>query len=164
MNSQRSWWHEFLKNSILLGDLPTHHVIFSSSMLFRRHVLNISEGIHDMGGFEWKLILLLLLAWILTFFCLIKGIKSTGKVGQPIYLYTPLQKLYGLVQSCMWEDWMLWFQGIKQISYICDTFNIGKADFFIQYKKFISGHSPIKSYESILGYRLPEIFKFFIWI
>jgi hypothetical protein len=33
-----------------------------------------------MGPVQWKLALCLMAAWIVIFFCLIKGIKSSGKV------------------------------------------------------------------------------------
>ena len=44
------------------------------------YVLDMSEGLHDMGGLRWQLVLCLLGAWLLVFVCLIKGIKSQGKV------------------------------------------------------------------------------------
>ena len=43
-------------------------------------VLNESDGLDNMGVFQWKLTLCLLAAWIIIFLCLIKGIKSSGKV------------------------------------------------------------------------------------
>ncbi len=45
------------------------------------YVLDISEGIHDLGAVRWQLALCLLGAWILVCLCLIKGIKSQGKVS-----------------------------------------------------------------------------------
>ncbi|XP_041348336.1 sodium- and chloride-dependent glycine transporter 1-like [Gigantopelta aegis] len=44
------------------------------------YALNVSPGIEDFGTPQWKLVLCLMLAWVICFFCLIKGIKSTGKV------------------------------------------------------------------------------------
>ncbi|KAL5012798.1 hypothetical protein ScPMuIL_011349 [Solemya velum] len=46
------------------------------------HVLRIDEsgGIGDLGGISIKNLLCLLLAWTIIFFCLMKGIKSSGKV------------------------------------------------------------------------------------
>ena len=43
-------------------------------------MLNLSDGIDDMGPAKWDLVLSLLLAWFIAFFCMIKGIKSSGKV------------------------------------------------------------------------------------
>uniref|UniRef100_A0A6I8PJB4 Transporter n=1 Tax=Ornithorhynchus anatinus TaxID=9258 RepID=A0A6I8PJB4_ORNAN len=45
-----------------------------------RRVLKISAGIHDLGALRWELALCLLLAWIICYFCIWKGVKSTGKV------------------------------------------------------------------------------------
>lgn len=44
-------------------------------------MLDISDGFHEMGGVRWQLAACLLLAWILVGGCLIKGIKSQGKVS-----------------------------------------------------------------------------------
>lgn len=49
-------------------------------VLFRRRVLGISEGIEQIGSLRWELVLCLLLAWILCYFCVWKGVRSTGKV------------------------------------------------------------------------------------
>lgn len=46
----------------------------------RRRVLKISDGIHDLGALRWELALCLLLAWVICYFCIWKGVKSTGKV------------------------------------------------------------------------------------
>ncbi|XP_064620268.1 sodium- and chloride-dependent glycine transporter 1-like [Lineus longissimus] len=47
---------------------------------WHRYVLEISDGIGEMGSVSWKLALCLLLAWIIVFACLCKGVKSSGKV------------------------------------------------------------------------------------
>ncbi|XP_029455802.1 sodium- and chloride-dependent GABA transporter 2-like [Rhinatrema bivittatum] len=47
---------------------------------WERRVLNISDGIEHIGSLQWKLALCLLLAWIICYFCIWKGVKSTGKV------------------------------------------------------------------------------------
>ncbi|XP_078509883.1 sodium- and chloride-dependent GABA transporter 2-like [Lissotriton helveticus] len=47
---------------------------------WERHVLHMSDGIENMGRIQWKLALCLLLAWIICYFCIWKGVKSTGKV------------------------------------------------------------------------------------
>ena len=46
----------------------------------RRRVLKISEGIQHLGALRWELALCLLLAWVICYFCIWKGVKSTGKV------------------------------------------------------------------------------------
>ncbi|XP_006824369.1 sodium- and chloride-dependent GABA transporter 1-like [Saccoglossus kowalevskii] len=47
---------------------------------WRRGVLKITDGIHESGTVRWELALCLLLAWCLTYFCIWKGVKQTGKV------------------------------------------------------------------------------------
>lgn len=51
-----------------------------SEEYFYNHVLGISDGVHDLGAVKWKLALCLMAAWVITFLCLIKGIKTSGKV------------------------------------------------------------------------------------
>uniref|UniRef100_A0A674AIZ7 Transporter n=1 Tax=Salmo trutta TaxID=8032 RepID=A0A674AIZ7_SALTR len=48
---------------------------------WERRVLNISGGIEEMGSIRWELALCLLLTWVICYFCVWKGIKSTGKAA-----------------------------------------------------------------------------------
>lgn len=43
-------------------------------------MLHISKGIDHIGAVRWELALCLILAWVLCYFCVWKGVKSTGKV------------------------------------------------------------------------------------
>ena len=43
-------------------------------------MLSISKGIDTPGVVKWDLLLCLLLSWILVYFCIWKGVKSSGKV------------------------------------------------------------------------------------
>ncbi|RXM96312.1 Sodium- and chloride-dependent GABA transporter 2 [Acipenser ruthenus] len=47
---------------------------------WERRVLKISGGIEEVGSLHWEMMLCLLLAWIICYFCVWKGVKSTGKV------------------------------------------------------------------------------------
>ncbi|KAL4230992.1 Sodium- and chloride-dependent creatine transporter 1 [Mactra antiquata] len=47
---------------------------------WERKVLDISSGVHEAGVIKWDLCLCLLLAWIVVYFCIWKGIKGSGKV------------------------------------------------------------------------------------
>ncbi|XP_078602962.1 sodium- and chloride-dependent glycine transporter 1-like isoform X1 [Branchiostoma floridae x Branchiostoma japonicum] len=47
---------------------------------WNNRVLGISSGIEETGTIQWELALCLLGAWVVVFFCLFKGIKSSGKV------------------------------------------------------------------------------------
>ncbi|XP_070552973.1 sodium- and chloride-dependent glycine transporter 1-like [Ptychodera flava] len=51
-----------------------------SSEYFGNYLLEASAGIEETGYVRWQLALCLLLGWILVYFCVIKGIKSAGKV------------------------------------------------------------------------------------
>ena len=64
---------------------PSVSLFFSLSIaplseLFRNRVLHISHGIEDLGSVQYQLALCLLLCWVICYFCVWKGIKSTGKV------------------------------------------------------------------------------------
>lgn len=52
----------------------------SSQVYWERYVLDISDGLDDLGGVKWDLALCLLLSWIIVVACLVKGIKTSGKV------------------------------------------------------------------------------------
>ncbi len=43
-------------------------------------MLDESGGLEELGGVQWKLLLCLLAAWIIVCLCLIRGIRSSGKV------------------------------------------------------------------------------------
>lgn len=47
---------------------------------WQNNVLHISSGIEHSGSIQWHLVICLLVAWILVFLCLSKGVKSVGKV------------------------------------------------------------------------------------
>ncbi|XP_077385757.1 sodium- and chloride-dependent GABA transporter 2-like isoform X2 [Festucalex cinctus] len=47
---------------------------------WERRVLNLTASANEMGEVRWELALFLLLSWIICYFCVWKGIKSTGKV------------------------------------------------------------------------------------
>ena len=44
-------------------------------------MLELTDSIDNLGQIRWQLLLCLILAWIVVFLCLIKGIKSIGKVS-----------------------------------------------------------------------------------
>jgi solute carrier family 6 GABA transporter-like protein 6/8/11/12/13 len=51
-----------------------------SEEFFRNKILNESKSIEDFGMPKWDLVLLVLLVWIIIYFSIWKGVKSTGKV------------------------------------------------------------------------------------
>lgn len=72
----------------------------------RRRALRISPGIDHMGSLNWDLALCLFIAWVMCYFCIWKGVKSTGKVGEgdlcentrwPFFVY-----LEGRIEDDIW--------------------------------------------------------------
>lgn len=55
-------------------------------VVFSRHVLQMHDasGVGEIGTVSLKLAVFLFLSWLLIFFCLRKGVKSSGKVSFPI--------------------------------------------------------------------------------
>ena len=51
-----------------------------SKEFWDNYVLQITDSMDDMGSLRVELLVALFLAWILVYFCLWKGIKSSGKV------------------------------------------------------------------------------------
>ncbi|XP_034950480.1 sodium- and chloride-dependent glycine transporter 1-like [Chelonus insularis] len=47
---------------------------------FSRNILQISSGIHEIGGIVWPLFTCNLVSWIIIFLCICNGVKSVGKV------------------------------------------------------------------------------------
>ncbi|XP_064631980.1 sodium- and chloride-dependent creatine transporter 1-like isoform X2 [Lineus longissimus] len=47
---------------------------------WERKILQISSGIDEPGTIVWELALALFVAWVICYFCVWKGVKSTGKV------------------------------------------------------------------------------------
>ncbi len=72
-------------DSLIITVFYTHLYIYSVN--FRNNVLQISSGIENMGGIRWELLGCLILAWIVVFLCLIRGVKSSGKVSQMDFFF-----------------------------------------------------------------------------
>ncbi|XP_061105390.1 sodium- and chloride-dependent GABA transporter ine-like [Conger conger] len=51
----------------------------ASQQFFSYKVLDQTSGVEEAGTLRWELCLLLVVAWILTYLCIFKGVKSTGK-------------------------------------------------------------------------------------
>ncbi|XP_052072978.1 sodium- and chloride-dependent glycine transporter 1-like [Mytilus californianus] len=47
---------------------------------WQNNVLQMSTGLEDLGNLNWRLLLCLLGAWVIVGLCIMKGIKSIGKV------------------------------------------------------------------------------------
>ncbi|XP_008274789.1 sodium- and chloride-dependent GABA transporter ine [Stegastes partitus] len=56
------------------------HLQSASQQFFDHRLLEKTSGIEDAGGIRWELFGYLLLAWVIVYLCIFKGVKSTGKV------------------------------------------------------------------------------------
>ncbi|CAG5923151.1 unnamed protein product [Menidia menidia] len=56
------------------------HLQSSSQQFFDHKLLEKTSGIEELGGIRWELFGYLLIAWVIIYFCIFKGVKSTGKV------------------------------------------------------------------------------------
>uniref|UniRef100_A0A1B0CZ55 Transporter n=1 Tax=Phlebotomus papatasi TaxID=29031 RepID=A0A1B0CZ55_PHLPP len=71
----------FCRNSETQEDIPIRNVIHRVLASEDEYVLGIGNATWTNWGYpRWQLVLCLLLAWIIAFFCVIKGIQSAGKV------------------------------------------------------------------------------------
>uniref|UniRef100_A0AAR2J9K4 Transporter n=1 Tax=Pygocentrus nattereri TaxID=42514 RepID=A0AAR2J9K4_PYGNA len=77
-SSQLPW--ASCSNAWNTGDLYVKRKILIQNVFYRRRVLNITGSVYELGSVRWELALCLLLAWVICYFCVWKGVKSTGKV------------------------------------------------------------------------------------
>uniref|UniRef100_A0A8C3A5L1 Transporter n=1 Tax=Cyclopterus lumpus TaxID=8103 RepID=A0A8C3A5L1_CYCLU len=80
-------WHLFLHTTLQChghNQTSSLHLNGNSTSsvveFWERRILGLSSGIEKIGNVRWDLALCLLLAWMLCYFCVWKGVKSTGKV------------------------------------------------------------------------------------
>ncbi|XP_073784796.1 uncharacterized protein isoform X1 [Danio rerio] len=52
----------------------------AATEFWERRVLSLSGGIEEIGKINWEIALCLFVMWIICYFCIWKGVKSTGKV------------------------------------------------------------------------------------
>ena len=46
----------------------------------RANVLHLSDGLESIGRIQWHLALCFLAAWVMVYLCVVKGVKTVGKV------------------------------------------------------------------------------------
>uniref|UniRef100_A0AAR2IQ10 Transporter n=1 Tax=Pygocentrus nattereri TaxID=42514 RepID=A0AAR2IQ10_PYGNA len=72
----------YVKRKILMFSRVNSSINATSPVkeFWERRVLNITGSVYELGSVRWELALCLLLAWVICYFCVWKGVKSTGKV------------------------------------------------------------------------------------
>ena len=83
-----------LSNGSLLGNGSVLPRTSPSEEFWERHVLQLTSGIEEMGSIRWELLGCLALAWLIIFLCLIKGIKSSGRVVYVTAIFPYLVSLH----------------------------------------------------------------------
>ncbi|KAJ8273170.1 hypothetical protein GJAV_G00098420 [Gymnothorax javanicus] len=73
-------WGECPPNSNLTGLLEECELGTPTQYFWYRETLNISSSIEEYGGIHKGQALCLLLAWMVVYLCIVKGVQSTGKV------------------------------------------------------------------------------------
>ncbi|XP_043943546.1 sodium- and chloride-dependent GABA transporter 2-like [Protopterus annectens] len=71
---------EFQKKNSSIDWVPSPNATSSVVEFWEHRALRISSGIEHLGTLRWELVLCLLLSWVVVYFCIWKGVKSTGKV------------------------------------------------------------------------------------
>uniref|UniRef100_A0AAZ3Q3N2 Transporter n=1 Tax=Oncorhynchus tshawytscha TaxID=74940 RepID=A0AAZ3Q3N2_ONCTS len=80
------WSCDAPANAYLCGNATLNsssgRALSPSEVFWNERVLGVvnSKGLHDPGPVRWPLALCLLAAWVIIFFCMLKGIRSSGKV------------------------------------------------------------------------------------
>lgn len=71
--------------------------IYEFPLLFSNHVLQISDGIGTMGGVRLELFGYLVLAWVLVYLVIWKGLQNSGKVK--LFIVSPLVRIILITYS-----------------------------------------------------------------
>ncbi|XP_035494813.1 sodium- and chloride-dependent GABA transporter 1 isoform X2 [Scophthalmus maximus] len=56
------------------------HLKSASQQFFDHRLLEKTNGIEEAGGIRWELFGYLIIAWVIVYLCIFKGVKSTGKL------------------------------------------------------------------------------------
>ncbi|KAF6771504.1 hypothetical protein AHF37_09775 [Paragonimus kellicotti] len=74
---------------------------------WRFNVLELSANIETIGGVNWKILVALIAAWIITFVCMCKGIRTSGKVvyvtATAPYVFLTIILIRGCTLPGAWE-------------------------------------------------------------
>lgn len=62
------------------GTILPENVTSPVMEFWEREVLHLADNLDSLGPISWKLALCLVVVWIVCYFCVWKGVKSTGKV------------------------------------------------------------------------------------
>lgn len=113
-----------------------------------------SKGLHDPGPVRWPLALCLLAAWIVIFLCMLKGIRSSGKVNQHNVVIVSSHKTH--TQSCPLLPCLVGLTRVcavlcSQVVYVTATF-----PYFVLIVLIIRGATLEGSLQGVAFYLTPD--------
>nr|XP_039249264.1 sodium- and chloride-dependent betaine transporter-like [Styela clava] len=106
-----------IKNVTRNGTSPTNE-------FWTNHVLRRTDGIHDMGSFtNWRMMLCFLFSWFVSYLCVFKGIRTTGKVAYVTVIAPYIMLLILLVRGATLEgaDSGVWYFITPQLDRLADA-------------------------------------------
>uniref|UniRef100_A0A8C4YMI8 Transporter n=1 Tax=Gopherus evgoodei TaxID=1825980 RepID=A0A8C4YMI8_9SAUR len=99
---------DFLNHSNMENWTASANATSPVTEFWEKRVLGLTDGIHNLGTVRWELALCLLFAWVICYFCIWKGVKSTGKVvyftATFPYLMLFILLFEGLADPQVWMD------------------------------------------------------------
>lgn len=64
----------------ITGTLEESPKVWAAEEFWKHQVLGMTDGLHDLGHIRWELLGCFWLAWLVVYFCIIRGVKTSGKV------------------------------------------------------------------------------------
>ncbi|XP_012214972.1 sodium- and chloride-dependent glycine transporter 1-like isoform X2 [Linepithema humile] len=105
--------HCIFENKTAMARGDTYNRILASEEYFRDYVLGLRGATwENFGGMRWELFGCLTLAWIVCYFCLVRGIQSVGKVVYFTALFPYLILTILLIRGATLEgadEGVLWY-------------------------------------------------------
>ena len=82
-----------------------------TSVFISYRVLRLSNGLNEPGPVNWDLALCLLLAWIICYLCVSRGVKTSSKVSKHLFCVRPSS--YDVLLSILFEKNSVTSQNLK---------------------------------------------------
>ena len=121
---QQHWTNRFRKSLEVTSVqyiVPDHALSFETdfflqfaqniSVFISYRVLRLSNGLNEPGQVNWDLALCLLLAWIICYLCVSRGIRTSGKVSKHLFCVRPSS--YDVLLPILFEKKSVTSQNLK---------------------------------------------------
>ncbi|XP_071086570.1 sodium- and chloride-dependent glycine transporter 2-like [Haliotis cracherodii] len=80
---------------------PPNETLTASEEFWQYNTLRVSSGIDNVGTVQVHLLLCILVSWVVVFLCVMKGVKSVGKIVYVTALLPYVLLAVLLIRSCM---------------------------------------------------------------